>query len=554
MSRTWARRVLGAASFWLALGCAGMWGELGPSSDEPLEVRSSSSSLKHHDRGIRRSDKRRQRPSQESLRGAERKNLFIVKLREGVAELTFPNGQSVRTRKGGLDAAFDALELKEAGVMLRSKAKNEGAARALGLDRLLRIRTARPKEMVLEKLEEHPDVEWVEPVSQVKTHAVPNDPYWEHQWHLHSLHIDQAWETTRGRGVVVAVIDTGVSANEDGFFRLERGYDFVEGDTTPQDENGHGTHVAGTIGQRTGNGIGVAGVAPEVTILPVRVLDATGIGSSADVANGVVWAVDQGADIINMSLGGSSDSAALADACAYAYEQGVTVIAATGNEGFTDHIGFPAAYDTTIAVGAVDRERKVAFYSNQGKGIDLVGPGGDTSVGMEGGVVQETLMEGAWGYYFLQGTSMATPHVSGVAALLHASGVRDPDALRSVLRQSSRDLGSKGWDGATGYGMIDPIAALAQPKPRGKKGLEIVRHRVVPVGQRRAVIQWMTSRPATTLARGGDDKRVAKELTKTHRVTVNGRPGEKVVYTIASQAGGKTVTQKVDVSFGRSRR
>jgi subtilisin family serine protease len=554
MRRSWGWLIIGLTSMLMSLGCSGMFGDLQDKVTAMNETTTSPKGLKHHDRGIRRAPKQRRGPTSEALRGAERKNLFIVKLREGVTDLTFPNGQSVRTKKRDLDAAFDSLEVKEAGSMLKSKAKNEKAARVLGLDRLLRIRTARSKEKVLEKLEDHPDVEWVEPVSQVAANAVPNDPYWEHQWHLHSLRVDRAWETTRGRGVVVAVIDTGVSSNEDGFYRLEKGYDFVDGDTQPQDENGHGTHVAGTIGQRTGNGIGVAGVAPEVTILPVRVLDAAGMGSSSDVANGVVWAVDHGADIINMSLGGSSDSAALASACAYAYEQGVTVIAATGNDGFTSHIGYPAAYGTTIAVGAVDRNREVAFYSNQGKGIDLVGPGGDTSAGMAGGIVQETRMGGTWGYYFLQGTSMATPHVSGVAALLHASGVREPDAIRSVLHASSQDLGSSGWDAASGHGMVDPVAALSQPKPRSKQGFEMVRHRVVPVGQRRAVIQWMTSKPATTLARGGGEKRVEKEATRTHRVTVSGSPGKTVEYTIASQAGGKTVSEKVNVTFGGPRR
>ena len=137
---------------------------------------------------------------------------------------------------------------------------------------------------------------------------------------MKNLAVPDAWTVTQGEGVVVAVVDTGVSSNEDGFHRLLSGFDFVDNDNDPADLNGHGTHVAGTIAQKSNNGIGVAGVAPKATILPVRVLDANGSGSNTWVAAGIVWAVDNGANVINLSLGSPMNSEVVADACAYAYE------------------------------------------------------------------------------------------------------------------------------------------------------------------------------------------------------------------------------------------
>ena len=411
-------------------------------------------------------------------------------------------------------------------------------------------------------------MEWVEPVSEVrdtgrrkgkkrnKTHSAsaPNDPYFEHQWHMKNLNVTEAWTVTKGRGVVVAVIDTGVSKNEDGFFELLPGQDFVDNDSDASDQNGHGTHVAGTIGQRSNNGIGVAGVAPEVSILPVRVLDANGSGSNTWVANGILWAVDHGANVINLSLGSPMNSEAVADACAYAYEQGVTVVAATGNDGFTDFIGFPAALDTTIAVGSVDLANKIAFYSNQGQQIDLVAPGGDTTTdsdgnGLSDGVLQETIMNGQWSYYALQGTSMATPHVAGVAALVYANGVHDPDAIRSILNSTAKDLGPSGRDNTFGHGLVDPVAALNKKAPT-QSGALITRHKVKKLDGGRAVIGWMTSEPADTFVKGSNNfKRRSETPTKMHRVTVQGEPGESVSFTMRSRAGDRSDSQKITVTF-----
>jgi serine protease len=314
--------------------------------------------------------------------------------------------------------------------------------------------------------------------------------------------------------------------------------------------------VAGTIAQAAGNGKGVVGVAPKATILPVRVLDANGSGSNTWVASGIIWAVDNGANIINMSLGGPVSSEVVADACQYAYEQGVTIIAATGNDGFTDFIGYPAAYPSTIAVGSVNPKKGIAFYSNQGKEIDLVAPGGDTTVdtnndGMADGVVQETLQGGTWNLAFMQGTSMATPHVAGVAALVYANGVTDPDEIRKALNSTADDLGGKGWDTAFGNGLVNPVAALAY-KGRGKVAskLQIVNPEVRALSSTRAVVTWETTAPGSSMLKGTDGtKEKTMHSVTHHKVTVSGKTGQKVTYTFGSKAGDKRASAKLSHTF-----
>ncbi len=534
----------------IGLGCSGLMGGggSGRGGDGVHKLKVGKSAIK------KRSGKRDKRPTGSLQAQAEKKDEYIVKLAPGVKNLKV-KGKQPQTGNKKLDSAFGSLSLKSAGVVHRSP-KNRKKAEALGLGRTIHIHTSKPKEQVLAKLEAHPDVDWVEAVVEARAASVPNDPYWQYQWHMQNLNVTEAWEITQGEGVVVAVVDTGVSANEDGFHKLLKGYDFVDDDSDASDQNGHGTHVAGTIGQKSNNGIGVAGVAPKVSILPVRVLDASGAGSNTWVANGIIWATDHGANVINLSLGSPVNSEVVADACAYAYENGVTVVAATGNDGFSDFIGFPAALPTTIAVGSVDPSNDVAFYSNQGVQIDLVAPGGDTTVdsngdGMQDGVVQETLMGGTWSYYFLQGTSMATPHVAGAAALVYANGVTSPDDIRAVLNDSANDLGTRGWDSVYGNGMLDPVAALGAKAPRDSGGkLKITETRVKATSRSRVVVGWITTEPATTMIRGGEGfKRKDDTPTKMHKVTVQGSPGETITYTIGSVAGNKKVRDEVTVTF-----
>jgi subtilisin family serine protease len=245
------------------------------------------------------------------------------------------------------------------------------------------------------------------------------------------------------------------------------GWDFVNQDAHPNDDNGHGTHVTGTIAQTTNNGIGVAGVAFDTTIMPIKVLNAAGSGTYQWIADGIYFAVDNGADIISMSLGGSSSSTTLEAAVAYAYNNGVVVIAASGNN--NGAVGYPAAYDNyVIAVGATQYDETRAPYSNYGSSLDIVAPGGNTGVDQNGdgypdGVLQNTFSPTPvdWGFWFYQGTSMATPHVSGVAALLLArNSTLTPDDIRDVLQSTADDLGVAGRDNTFGYGLVNAKAAL----------------------------------------------------------------------------------------------
>jgi serine protease len=278
--------------------------------------------------------------------------------------------------------------------------------------------------------------------------------------------------------VIVAVLDTGV-AYED-FANFQRapdlantlftpGHDFVNNDEHANDDDGHGTHVAGTLAQSTDNSIGTAGIAFDCNIMPVKVLSRRGAGSYTNIADGIYFAADNGADIINMSLGGASDSTTLRNAVAYAYDQGVTIICAAGNEyeeGNTP--SYPAAYDEyCIAVGGTRFDQTRAYYSNTGDYLDLVAPGGDLYIdqngdGYDDGILQQSFGTNPkdWGYWFYEGTSMTAPHVSGIAALLVSNGVTSPDAVREALQNTARDLGLAGWDQEYGWGLVDAYAAL----------------------------------------------------------------------------------------------
>jgi len=329
---------------------------------------------------------------------------------------------------------------------------------------------------ILAELRKNPMVEYAEPNYVAEAFMVPNDPYYSYQWHFHGvdeggIDMEPAWDIATGDGVIVAVIDTGIRVGSDlANTKFVQGYDFVNDDNDPVDDNGHGTHVAGTIAQSTNNNEGVAGVAFNAYLMPVKVLDANGYGNYADIVDGIYYAVDHGANIISMSLGGSSGSSALEDAVAYAYNHGVTVIAAAGNDD-TNQISYPAAYDNyVIAVGATQYDKTRAPYSNYGSSLDLVAPGGNTDVDQNGdgygdGILQQTFQvtwTGSiqWGYYFYQGTSMATPHVSGVAALLYSLGVTSPDEIRNILQSTAIDLGDPGWDQYYGWGLINAYAAV----------------------------------------------------------------------------------------------
>jgi subtilisin family serine protease len=215
------------------------------------------------------------------------------------------------------------------------------------------------------------------------------------------------------------------------------------------DVNGHGTHVAGIIGAGL-NGVGVVGVAPEVTILPVRVLDANGVGPNSDIGKGITWAVDHGAKVINVSIGSDTKSASVSTAVGYAVDHGVTVVAAAGNGGPTGKPRYPAALSEVIAVGALDPNGDVASYSTNGDYVDVVAPGTK---------IYSTKIPSTWGEN--TGTSMASPHVAALAALvIDARGSVSPGNMLRRLTSTATDAGPPGFDPAYGWGCINPIAAV----------------------------------------------------------------------------------------------
>jgi serine protease len=307
-----------------------------------------------------------------------------------------------------------------------------------------------------------------------QTEGAVNDPlYSPYQWHLFNVQSEQVWPLATGAGVTVAVLDTGLATGgPDGINCVVAGYDVVNDDNAPVDGDGHGTHVSGTIAQRTNNHIGVAGLAYGACIMPVKVLDDSGSGSFADIAEGIYWAVDHKADVINMSLGINARFAITNDpimdpALDYAYANGVTVVCASGNDGNRKNVSYPAIYPSTIAVGATNFADQVTRYSNKGTGLDLVAPGGDsTDLNGDGyidGVLQETKIDAKWGYYFFTGTSMASPHVAAAAAILiGANKATTPDEVYEALTSTTLDLGSTGYDSTSGYGLLQAFAAYNQ--------------------------------------------------------------------------------------------
>ncbi|AFZ35325.1 Thermitase [Stanieria cyanosphaera PCC 7437] len=280
--------------------------------------------------------------------------------------------------------------------------------------------------------------EYIEPNYIYQALEVPNDPEYPKQWNFRSINIEQAWDETKGTGITVAVIDTGVTKVPDlKITKFTEGYDFVNDRTEASDDNGHGTHVAGTIAQSTNNAYGVAGIAYESTIMPLKVLSGSGGGTVADIAEAIKFAADHNANVINLSLGGSGESNLLKEAVDYAYNKGVVVIAAAGNSN-QNSAAYPARYPHVISVAATDSTGEKAPYSNYGAGVDISAPGGSET----GKILQNTIDPSTGESVFVgfQGTSMAAPHVAGVAALVQASGVTEPAEVLKVLKQSARKL------------------------------------------------------------------------------------------------------------------
>jgi len=360
--------------------------------------------------------------------------------------------------------------------------------------------TEATEEAVIAALQANPLVEVAEPDSYMQLDpsevaevtetpatqpGFPNDPDYKYQWHLRQIGMPDAWKLSDGNGVIVAVLDTGVAYEDYKKFHqlpdlkgltFVEPYDFVTNTPHADDDHGHGSHVTGTIAQATNNGIGVAGVGLNVKIMPLKVLSASGSGSVAGIADAIRYAADHNAKVINMSLGGAFPSTVLKKAVKYAHDKGVTVVCAAGNES-RGKVGYPAAYPGAVAVSATQFDESITFYSNYGKDIDIAAPGGNTRVdqngdGMPDGVLQNTIVIGdptKDGYFTYMGTSMASPHAAGVAALVVGEGVTNPDQVESILKASARKPQNQSYNVEKyGAGIIDAPAAIK--KARGESG------------------------------------------------------------------------------------
>ncbi len=385
-------------------------------------------------------------------------------------------------------------------------------------------------EAAAERLDAQPDVEYAQARYRVYPRFVPNDPLYARQWNYPAIDMERAWDINPGAtsAITVAVLDTGVAFRA-GIMRYQtRAFrlvpngplfpslgaidvpfaaapdltgpdrfvaprDFIWETTTPFDLDGHGTHVAGTVGQLTNNGAGVAGMAFNVRIMPVKVIAtmwdlifrSPQQGTDDVVARGIRYAVDNGAKVLNLSIGRLGPPApVMQDAIAYAVSRGAFVAVAAGNDFETGNrverlAEFAPQIDGMVAVAAVGRDRQRAYYSNTGPYVELAAPGGNTRVGgTAGGILQqtfdfdlvETYLRGparyapprfdSFTFDFFQGTSMASPHVAGFAALLIQQGITTPAAIEAAMKRYATDLGPPGRDNEYGEGLINPRASL----------------------------------------------------------------------------------------------
>jgi serine protease len=359
----------------------------------------------------------------------------------------------------------------------------------------------------VEELRADPDVAYAAPNLVARAASfIPNDPGVILQWNLFEqfgVGMPEAWSLAEaggapgGRGAVVAVLDSGVAYEDYGSHRrapdLQRssfveGYDFIDGDHHPNDAFGHGTHVAGTIAQATNNGQGVAGIAYNAKIMPLRVLDSYGFGDSVAIARAIRYAAKRQVDVINLSIEFddyvvASQIPGIIDAIRFAHRRGVVMVGAAGNDELGGgRVAYPARAKQVIAVGATTAHGCLAWYSNRGRELDLTAPGGgndddpgsDAEMSLcrpdEGGqsIFQQTFVRQRPNRFRLvkryDGTSMASPHVAGIAALLIASGKLGPNptpaAVQQHLQSTARDLGSQGFDQRYGWGLVDAAGAL----------------------------------------------------------------------------------------------
>jgi len=317
---------------------------------------------------------------------------------------------------------------------------------------LVRIPEDKTIEDILETYRQNPDVVFAEPNYIARAlSTTPNDPSFSEQWGLAKIYAPEAWDIEKGEpNIIIAILDTGLDLDHpDLKTKIVQGYDFINQDENPQDDHGHGTHVGGIAGAGSNNGLGVTGVAWNCPLMPVKVLDSQGEGSYSDVAEGIIYAADNGAKVINLSLGAYSYSQYLQDAIDYAYMKGCVIIAAAGNDNTNEPI-YPAACANVMAVSATDQNDNKAMSSNFGDYIDVAAPG----VG-----VYSTALDDI--YSPASGSSAAAPFVSGLAGLILSQDLMLANyEVEQKIKQSADDLGASGRDDYYGYGRINAYNSL----------------------------------------------------------------------------------------------
>ncbi len=341
-----------------------------------------------------------------------------------------------------------------------------GAIRSLGISvlesnpKLQVYRVSVPEgksvQQYIKEITNNSSVQYAEPNYIVKAFStIPNDPSYSLQWGLPLIKAPEAWDITKGdASVVVAVIDSGIdTTHPDLKNKYSGGWNFYDGDNNVADVTGHGSHVSGIIAAETDNGIGIAGVSWRSIIMPIRIMDSAGTSDSVKLANGLHYAADHGAKVINMSLGGADFSQTVADAVTYAHNIGCVMVAASGNENHAP-VCYPAAFPEVIAVSAVDYVGSVTSYSNIGPEIAVCAPGGDIS-----NQIYSTIRNSAYGYEY--GTSMATPFVSGLAALLFSKypGITKDRVVYAITSEAENPHG-KIHDNYYGWGIINMAKSL----------------------------------------------------------------------------------------------
>jgi serine protease len=478
------------------------------------------------DRGLRDLDAPRE-PAGRGTRGKA-----LVQRADGVAvpQLFLPGSLIVKFRDDAPQAAVFSTLREVGGSSLERPSYAD-------FDIVTIPATADP-EAVAAELRARPDVVYAQPRYINRPMFRPNDTFYNRQWNFPALDMERAWDIQpqAGSEITVAVLDSGVAFcagtlryNSNFSFRLEPGgplypplglvdvpfaaapelaaaapcdapasrfvrpRDFIWDDALPVDLDGHGTHVSGTLGQITNNSSGVAGMAFNVRIMPVKVIDETwdfifgspNVGTDDTVARGVRYAADNGAQVINMSIGrtGGGPSTVVDEAIRYAVSRGVFVAIAAGNSGDTNNAPSRSAESAPsiagmVAVAAVGRSLDRAYYSTTNTYVEIAAPGGDLRGGGEGGILQQTLdldqietyllgplrysapRANSFAYYYFQGTSMATPHVTAFAAMLMQQGITNPAAIEAAMKRFARDLGRPGADTEYGSGLIQPRETL----------------------------------------------------------------------------------------------